>query len=271
MIVSFPLVDRNYICLNSQKTLWLEESQDVSEALDYLRNIRKLTDDVIQKFKIGYYPSRLNKFEHNWAGRLIMPLYDAYDNLVVLTSRDFRCKNKEGMPHLHEEFNKSYYLYGLNIAKQHIIKKQSAIVVEGQFDTCTSHVNGFEQTVGILGSSLSIHHVISLTRYCDEIFLTFDRDDAGFRNLSRSIDLYKEYGLSSLNKLFIPVLLPKYKDPDEFLIKEGKDEYQAILENAKKEVSKIGTVSFYEKLKITHPEINKENNGISKSSASRSY
>jgi DNA primase len=248
MIVHFPEVERKSIVALAQRTLWEEDTQDVREALEYLRNKRNLSDEVIKDFNFGYYPTRLRQQGHDWAGRLIMPLIDQNNELVVLTSRDFRCTDKTKMPHLHEEFNKKMFLYGVNVAKKSIIEYQKAVVVEGQFDTTHSHKHGISCTVGILGSAFSLQHMCVLARYTQNIFLVFDNDESGLRNLYRSILMYKNYGLDVHNIKFIPVILPKHKDPDEFLKNEGKKEYLALLADAKSKVEDLGTVVAYEKI-----------------------
>jgi DNA primase len=154
MKVRFSDIDRKNIAELSQKTLWEESTQDVREAMQYLRDKRGVSEQVLRNFNFGYYPERLRQEGHHWAGRLIMPLYDQHNQLIVLTSRDFRCTDKTKMPHLHEEFNKKLFLYGMNVAKSNIIKFQKAIVVEGQFDTVCSHSYGFTCTVGILGKRI---------------------------------------------------------------------------------------------------------------------
>ena len=86
MKVRFHDIDRKNIAALAQETLWNEKSSDVDEAMQYLRETRGLSDDVIRSFRFGYYPQRLRREGHDWAGRLIMPLHDQHDNLVVLTS-----------------------------------------------------------------------------------------------------------------------------------------------------------------------------------------
>jgi DNA primase len=244
MIVHFSEVDRNKIATLAQKTLWEEESEDVFEALKYLREERCLSDEVIKAFRFGYYPQRLKAEGHDWAGRLIMPLYDQHDKLIVLTSRDFRCKDKTKMPHLHEKFDKKFFMFGMNVAKSSIIQRQKAIVVEGQFDTACSHTKGFTMAVGILGSAFSPYHLCVLSRYCNDIFLSFDADDSGFKNLSRSIRMYRDFGLESFGIRFIPVVLPKHKDPDEFLKKETPADYLELLKEAKSKVEELGVLKY---------------------------
>jgi DNA primase len=255
MKVSFSEVDRLKIVELSCKTLWQEESQDVSEAMSYLVNTRKISENIIKEFRFGYYPSRLKREGHDWAGRLIMPLFDQHNELIVLTSRDFRCNDKTKMPHLHEEFNKKLFMYGMDVAKKNIIKYKKAIVVEGQFDTVCCHTFGFNFTVGILGSAFSLHHLCILTRYTQDIFLVFDTDESGLKNLARSMRMYKNYGLESLGVKFIPVCLPKHKDPDEFLKNEGKQSFLDLLAASKESVYELGVNEYYDDLCSKTPNL----------------
>lgn len=245
MKVHFAEYERNAIFQLAQKTLWEEDTTDVREAMSYLKDVRNLDDQSIKDFNFGYYPTRLRQRGHDWAGRLIMPLISQNDKLIVLTSRDFRCTDKSKMPHLHEEFNKKMFLYGMNVAKKYIIENKKAIVVEGQFDTACSHKFGIKVTVGILGSAFSIQHVSIIARYCRDIFLVFDNDESGCKNIERSITMYKNYGLESSDIKFIPVLIPIHKDPDEFLRKEGKQDFMDLLAEAKSRVYEVGTIRYY--------------------------
>lgn len=258
MIVHFPEVERKAIAELAQRTLWEENTEDVAEALKYLRETRGLSDETIKGFRFGYYPQRLKKQGHDWAGRLIMPLYDQNNNLIVLTSRDFRYKDGPGMPHLHEEFDKKFYMFGMNVAKPNIIKHQKAIVVEGQFDTACSHTFGFDVTVGILGSAFSMYHLSVLSRYCSDIFLVFDIDSSGFQNLRRSMEMYKTYGLEGMGIRFIPVILPSHKDPDKFLKEVGPSEYRKLLVEAKQKTMKLGSSAHYVELCKSNPQIRVE-------------
>jgi len=166
-----------------------------------------------------------------------MPLEDPYGNLIVLTTRDFRTKDPNLKPHLHEVFEKRRYLYGLSVAKQHIIKTQKAIIVEGQFDTTVLHTYWFEMTVGVLGSAFSFDHVCLLRRYCKEIYFMFDSDDAGDASRNRIMELYREKCLSSFDVSFIPVRLPAPSgskvDPDDFIKANGRKALLEVLKQSK--------------------------------------
>jgi len=235
MITKFATDERKEIAKLAHLTLTTEDSPDVEEALDYLKNKRGLTDEAIEKYQFGYIPNRLR--EHDWRGRVIMPLYDQYEELVVLTSRDFRTTQKEKRPHLHEQFNKKRYLYGLDVAKEHIIKHNSCIIVEGQFDTTRLHVNGLLNTVGVLGSAFTFNHICALRKYCQNFYLLFDNDKSGKKNIQRAIELYNSecLGSEAFDTRFYPVFFDsKYKDPDELIVAKGIGDLRESLLDAHK-------------------------------------
>lgn len=216
-----------------QISLWSDEGKP---GLEYLRNKRHLSDDVIKRFRIGYCPQEVN---HRLAGRIIMPCFDAHDNLVALSTRDFNAPKK--YQHWHESFDKSNYLYGINIAKKSIRWADKAIVVEGQFDVKCLHSFGLPMTVGLFGTNLSIMHIAMLARYCSEIYVVFDPkqregDVSGAEGVGRAMQLYHDYCLSTYGIHFIPVSLPEQLDPDEHIFKHGKDAFTRLLDKRRNEI-----------------------------------
>lgn len=219
-VTKFESAEREKIVQLAHRTLKVEDSDEVKEARDYLFG-RGLNDEIIDKFMFGYIPERTG---HDWRGRVIMPLYDQYNSLLVLTSRNFRATSKKEMAHLHEQFNKKRYLYGLNIAKKEIIKRNAVIIVEGQFDTTLLHMHGLANTVGLLGSAFTFDHMCLLRRYCQNFYFLLDNDDSGRSNLKRAIDIYEEerLGSAAFNTNFYPVFFNQvYKDPDELIRGDG--------------------------------------------------
>jgi DNA primase len=205
----FPDVERPKIVRLSEETLWTPQGE---QALTYLREQRGISDAVIKQFRFGYCPASVN---HELAGRIIMPLFDAYGEVVAITTRNPWAEKR--WQHWHESFDKSSYLFGLNVAKDHIRRTDKAIVVEGQFDTACCHTFGFNMTVGVLGSALSILHVIQLARYCSEVYLLMDPDPSGEECVERAMETYATHCLAGYGVKFFPLRLPPDIDPDDFL------------------------------------------------------
>jgi DNA primase len=211
----FSELERIRIVEAAKTSLWKPHGK---KALDYLLTVRGFTEEMIKKFELGYCPLDVN---HEVRGRIIIPFYDTYKKLIVISTRHLDMKHKKRF--LHEPFKKSFYVYGLYNAKNEIIKKNKVIIVEGEFDAISLHSNNLAMTVAICGSSLSLFQVAILSKYCSEFYLLFDGDKAGRSATKRAIDMYKEYGLSRYISFF-PVYLPDKTDPEEFVQKYGRKE-----------------------------------------------
>lgn len=206
-------------------------SPEGQEILTYLKTERRFSDEVIDRFNIGYCPHRVN---HELRGRIITPIYTPYGELVALSSR---CRDKSISNRFwHESFDKGTHLYALNFAKKAIEEVNKVIVVEGEFDVGAYHSAGLNMVVGTLGSSFTLFQVSLLLRYCSEIYLMFDGDEAGRSAIKRSMSMYEEYNLKEFGVKFIPVNLPNKIDPDDFLFKEGRHGVIEKLRKSKEEL-----------------------------------
>ncbi|KKM93027.1 hypothetical protein LCGC14_1212610 [marine sediment metagenome] len=225
----FGELERQKIVVAAKKSLRRSEGE---QALDYLKNKRGFSDEIIDRFDIGYCPLNVNQLPE-LKGRIITPIYDAYGDLSALSTRHL----DEVHPRRfwHESFNKSFYVYGLCYAREFISRFKKVIIVEGEFDVISLHSNGFFITVGICGTALTLSQIVLITRYCSEVYLFFDGDDAGRESLERAMELYDRYNFKLYGITFIPVFSPKHADPDSFVKEKGKIELRNLLKQSKKE------------------------------------
>lgn len=137
-------------------------------------------------------------------------------------------------------FSKSRVLYGLNFAGPAVRKAGRAVLLEGYMDVIGCHQAGVEYAVAPLGTSLTEEHARLLKRYTDNVIVLFDPDAAGIKAALRG-------GLILISEgLFVKVAsLPEGLDPDEFIIKYGKEKFEAILDNAQE------LVAFHTHLQLT--------------------
>lgn len=225
----FSEINRKKIVQVAKKSL-----RDVvgQKALKYLKDERCLTDSVIEKFDFGYCPFNIN---HQLKGRIITPIYDAYGELVALSTKSLYIKKGDKFHFWHESFDKSFYLYGLYYARDSIIKHQKAILVEGEFDVIALHSNGFNMTVGMCGSAFTLYQSSLLSRYCSDIYLVFDGDEGGDTAYKQAYKMYEDYNLKSFGLNYISVMMPKGQDPDKYIRGNGRKKFKELLANAKEE------------------------------------
>jgi DNA primase len=215
----FDKVEREDILRMAEAYLWEPEAE---LARDYLLKTRRLSEDVCRDFRIGYLPDDL---DHQLHGRIILPLFDASGNLVCITSRIPRDhQDSDILPHYwHEHYEKSYYLYGMHLAKQWIRKWRFAILVEGQFDVLQMHKEGVKNTIGLCGPNLSLLQYATIRRYAEELILLLDNDvnQAGQKAMDKIGALLSKYSPAFDQVQLVykvgRVNLEKAKDPDEFI------------------------------------------------------
>lgn len=226
-----PDAEREKIYLLAQKELF---SPGGEEALVYLKEKRKFSEDTLKKMELGYMPKDISNClggHHELAGKIVIPIRDQHGSLIALSSRDWR--KDAYMPFWHESFQKGRILYGLHLAKDSIIKNRKAIMVEGQFDVGTLWQSGLDFSVGILGSAPQLYQIALLCRYCREIFVVFDGDSAGRAAANRVSQIIKENRLDLFGLDIIFVYLPDDFDPDDFIKTKGKKDFIDILKEAK--------------------------------------
>lgn len=227
-----------------------ESDKESQEALSYLFDKRKFSIDTLKEFSIGYVPYHVKNDDgnrHELAGKITYPIYDPYNELVAVSSRNWREGAKQKF--WHESFDKPFYLYGFNIAKKYIQKYRKVVLVEGEHDTMSMHKGGIKVTCGILGSSPQIFQIAMLMRYCDEIYTLFDSDTAGDRARDAMVKLWDEYNLRGYGLNFYNVELPHAKelnlsndkdiDPDFYIKKYGPKQVMKIINEAKNKENKI--------------------------------
>ncbi|HZK57107.1 MAG TPA: DNA primase, partial [Clostridia bacterium] len=123
-------------------------------------------------------------------------------------------------------FSKGNILYGLNFARRKA-KNRQIILVEGYMDVVALHQAGFRNAVASLGTSLTGFQGKLLKKYCDEVIVCFDGDEAGEKATMRSLDILNEKGCQSR-----VLVLPDNKDPDDFIKLHGKDKFQEHIYNS---------------------------------------
>ena len=196
----------------AQQQLFQNEPES-REALDYLVQTRGFKESVLKEFRIGYVPRHIRNDDgnrHELSGKIVYPIYNQYDELVAVSSRDWREGARQKF--WHESFDKPFYLYGFNVAKEYIKKYRKVILVEGEHDAISMHQRGLKITCGILGSAPQVFQLALLLRYCDEIYTVFDRDKAG--NLAREManKIYNNFNMSMYEVKVYNVELPHAKD-----------------------------------------------------------
>lgn len=230
------------------------KSEQGAVGYTYLKN-RKLSDETIKSFGLGFsnkYSNDLYKYlrsrgyseeiirkagltntdEKNgvydkfW-NRVMFPIMDVNNHVIGFGGRVMG----DGKPkYLNSPetvvFDKSRNLYGLNRARTS--RKSYFLLCEGYMDVISLHQAGFTNSVASLGTALTTGHASLLKRYVQEIYLTYDSDEAGTKAALRAMPILKEAGISAK-----VIRMDPYKDPDEFIKNLGAEEFEKRIGNAR--------------------------------------
>lgn len=158
--------------------------------------------------------------------RLMFPIRDERGQLVAFGGRILG----DGQPKYINSsdtplFRKSKTLYGLNRAKDFLVKGEPVVLCEGYLDVIACHQAGVKTAVASLGTSLTEDHVKLLSRWTDSVVILYDADAAGEKAAQRASDLLEASGL----KVRVAVM-PPGEDPDTLLTKGGPSAVQQAVQ-----------------------------------------
>ncbi len=168
--------------------------------------------------KTSYY----DKFRN----RVMFPIIDLRGNVIAFGGRVMDDSKPKYLNSPETGiFNKRKNLFALNIAKK---SKQGRIILcEGYMDTITLHQYGFDCAVASLGTALTEEQVNLLSKYTEQVVLTYDSDAAGQDATRRAIPMLEKAGIQ------VKILrMEGAKDPDEYLKKFGADRFAVLLQGS---------------------------------------
>ena len=131
-------------------------------------------------------------------GRLVWPIRDTSGDTVGFGARKLY-DDDEGPKYLNTPetviYKKSQVLYGLDIARRDIARKQQVVIVEGYTDVMACHLAGVTTAVATCGTAFGADHVKVMRRLLldsadsnAEVVFTFDGDAAGQKAAMRAFD-----------------------------------------------------------------------------------
>ena len=195
---------------------------DAMEQKGYTRAELLAADLAVSKEKNG----RTN-FYDKFRNRVIFPLIDIRGNVVGFAGRTLDPEGKPKYINSGETliFQKRKFLYAMNIVKK---SKQGRIILcEGPLDVIACHQFGFDCAVASQGTALTEEQVNIISKYVDQVVMTYDSDQAGQNATQRAIDMFTKAGVK------VKILrLHDAKDPDEFLHKFGADPFAVLLQGS---------------------------------------
>jgi DNA primase len=221
----------------------LLNSPDARSARDYLRS-RGISGEVARRFQLGWAPdewdalatalklsekvlegtglgfvNKRGRRQDALRARLIFPIFDSAGKAIAVGGRilpgapedpdgyrQAKYKNSPETP----IYSKRRTLYGLNWAKDDIIKSGEIIVCEGYTDVIACFQAGLPRAVATCGTALGEDHFRIMRNFAKRIVLAYDADSAG---QSAAASVYQWERQHEVD-VFV-AKLPKGSDPAE--------------------------------------------------------
>ncbi len=182
-------------------------------------------DELIAQAGLISVDERQGVYDKFW-NRVMFPIMDVNSRVIGFGGRvmgDAKPKYLNSPETL--VFDKSRNLYGLNRARTS--RKPYFLLCEGYMDVISLHQAGFTNAVASLGTALTQGHASLIKRYVNEVYLTYDSDEAGTKAALRAVPILREAGITAR-----VIRMEPYKDPDEFIKGLGADEFERRIEKA---------------------------------------
>ena len=171
-----------------------------------------------------------NNYELNdvYRNRIMFPLYDLKGSVIGYNGRVYNgeLENKYINSKETDIFKKRELLYNYHRAKEESRVKHQIIVMEGPMDVIRAYKIGIKNCVATLGTAFSKEHAMLLRKLSNNIILCFDGDSAGLKATNSAILELEALGITP--KI---VRLENNSDPDEYIIKNGKDAFLSKINN----------------------------------------
>jgi DNA primase len=167
-------------------------------------------------------------------GRLVWPIRELAGEVVGFGARKL-FDDDEGPKYLNTPetpiYKKSNVLYGLDLARRDISKKQQVVIVEGYTDVMAAHLSGVTTAVATCGTAFGTDHIKVIRRLLldaadsgAEVIFTFDGDAAGQKAAMRAFVDDQKF----VSQTFVAVD-PHGLDPCDLRIQHGPEAVQALV------------------------------------------
>ena len=207
---------------------------------------RQIDDDIIKRFQIGlsfndnklsklllskgysentlvesgisvYYGKNVNDI---YKDRIMFPLWDTNGKTIGFSGRIYEGNDTSKYINTKETdiFKKGSLLYNYDNARKSILDKDEIIIVEGFMDVIRLYTIGIENVVASMGTAITKEQVKLLKKLSSNIILMFDGDKAGKKATNSFIEVSDGYDMN-----IKVVRLEEDLDPDDYIIKKGKD------------------------------------------------
>jgi len=180
-----------------------------------------LKSGLVQKNEYGYVDLYYN--------RIMFPLYNLNGQVVGYSGRIYHGEENSSKYINTKEteiFHKGELLYNYHRAKEFARTKNTIIVMEGFMDVIRADTVGINNVIATMGTAVTPKQANLIKRMASNIVLCFDGDQPGQKAAMGCSDELLKLGVAP--KI---VVLEDNLDPDEYILKHGKEKFIEKINN----------------------------------------
>lgn len=174
----------------------------------------------------------LSAMYSKFRNRVMFPIANEQGKVIAFTGRRLSSDERGGPKYFNSSetpiYSKSRVLFNLDKAKEWI-RKEYAILVEGQMDCISVFAAGFHNVVATSGTAFTQAQAKLLARFTKNVVVNFDPDAAGAKATERTLGLLIEEDF----EVRVLGLEPGF-DPDLYIRERGKDAYREALRHSER-------------------------------------
>ena len=229
------------------------------DALNYL-NQRRLSENIIKEFKLGYVPWKNNFYEellkkyseasinltglyykHDKSGkyidrfnsRIIFPVNNitgdaiAFGGRIMKTSKLAKYINSPET----EFYKKGNIIFNLDKAKDCRSETNEVVIVEGYMDVVSLYSTGIKNVIANSGTALTDRQIDIIWKFFANPIICLDGDQSGQSAAMRIAEKLFPF-INEENKIYFSIM-PEGIDPDDFIKQNGKEGFLSLLKEKK--------------------------------------
>ena len=198
-----------------------------NQLIDYLKS-KNINDEEL--IEIGLAKKKYDNLYCYFHNRIMIPIVATNGKIVGFGGRTTNSSEPKYLNSPESKvFSKRNILFGAYNIKKEKKNVDNIILCEGYMDVIALYRFGYP-AVASLGTAVSDKQIDLLTKLTKNIFVVFDGDQAGKNATIRLFE--KLLPLLKTDNIFRFIFLPNDLDPEEYLIKNGKDSFNLLLKKS---------------------------------------
>ena len=203
----------------------------VSWKNDFYDNLKKkYSEDEINLTGLYYKNDKTGKYIDRFNSRIIFPVNNITGDTIAFGGRIF--KDSKLAKYINspetEFYKKGNMIFNLDKAKNLRSKTDEVLIVEGYMDVVSVYSSGIKNVIANSGTAITERQISLIWKFFSNPIVCLDGDESGQKAALRIAE--KLFSLiNEKNKIYFSIM-PKGKDPDDFVKLNGKSGFLKLLQ-----------------------------------------